>query len=328
MAMYTVLALWVLALSRLPQALRGGNAVFNAVLPAAVAATVNLAPIRSAIDQAVDLPRASLLIQGTLLIVAFGLFRNAIVQAVASPSARESNLRRGMLQTCVVATVYIVAFLCAAMVGALGTPREQGTALGHDGIYVTDSGVFVFATALCGFLASVTIDVALTCRRYLPRMTSSLYRLGFGGVAAGCIVGFLALITAEVQQVMILLSAQSRVLDGLDRIVDQLAGIASLLITVGLILPSMSRRARDLNLGQRWRLIQLHPLWRRASTLRPDLVLDPRAVPARGAFAPDPRRHLHRTLVEILDCDFSAGGRLLTRRQLRILSKAEEALND
>ncbi|MDQ4504511.1 hypothetical protein [Sinomonas sp. ASV322] len=320
----SILAVWLLVLSRLGPCLRHrGDLVFFVALPAALAATVNHPAVSRAIDAAVGFAGISSLLSGTLIMLAFGLFRSAIVKAVVAADKQEPVLRRGLLQTTAAITVYCVAFGCAAIAGAV-TASLSPDHVSVDPASQSDVGVFVFMATMCVYMIAASTEVALVCVKYLPRMTSALFRVGFGAVAVGCGIAVVALAAKLVRQVIVLTYVGLDYESLLQSTFDALQALAALFIAFGLMLPAMSGRVTAWQVYERYRLLRLHRLWRR--TVLANVVIDSVSIPLKGVISRNPRARLHRALVEILDSDLAAGGTLLNSSDSKLVKKSEGAL--
>ncbi|MEA5457114.1 hypothetical protein SPF06_20535 [Sinomonas sp. JGH33] len=320
----SILAVWLLVLSRLGPCIRHrGDLVFFVALPAALAATINHPAVFRVVDTALGFPGVSSLLSGTLIMLAFGLFRSAIVKAVVAADKQEAVLRRGLLQTTAAITVFCVAFGCAAIEGAVSASLSPDRT-SIDPASQSDIGVFVFMSTLCIYMIAVSIEVALVCVKYLPRMASALFRVGFGAVAIGCTVAVAALVAKLLRQIIVLTYVGLDYESFLQGTFDALQALCALFIAFGLMLPAMSGRVTAWQVYERYRLLRLHRLWRR--TVVANVVIDSVSIPLKGVISRNPRARLHRALVEILDSDLAAGGTLLNSSDSKLVKKSEGAL--
>ncbi|GAB4098648.1 hypothetical protein [Sinomonas halotolerans] len=322
-ATIAVLAPWLLAASRLRAALRRRHdAVFMVALPSALAATANHPTVAAAIERGTGMPGLATLLSGAVIMVGFGLFRSAIVRAVVAEEEQDQILHRGLLQTTASVTVFCVSFVCAALAGSL-TPAPGASKLPLDAGAVSDVGVFVFMATMCVFLMAVAAEVCAVCVRYLPDMASGLFRVGFTAVAAGCGLAVVALTAKLLRQVAVLTFIGLEHGPALEAAFDALKAAVAVLLSVGLMLPSLSGRVAQWQVYERYRLVRLHRLWCRTADTR--VVID-RVAPLRGAMSPNPRARLHRALVEILDSNLVAESQLLRPRDAELIRKTEGAL--
>lgn len=320
----SIVSLWLLVLSRLPSCVRQrGDLVFFVALPAALAATINCPPVFHSIDWGLRYPGIASLMSGCLMMLSFGLFRTAIVKAVIAPADQEPALRRGLLQTTSAMTVYCVAFACASMAGAVRVDQPLGRP-GLDAASQSDVGVFVFMATLCAFIAAVSVEVTIVCLRYLPQMASSMFRTGFSAVALGCVITVVASAAKFARQIIVLTFVGLDYEPFLQNTFQALEGIAALLLSLGLMLPSISERVARWQLNERYHLMRLHVVWRR--TAHASVVIDSVSVPLKGVLSRNPRARLHRALVEILDSNLAAGGSLLSESETKLVQKSEGAL--
>jgi hypothetical protein len=319
----SVVALWLLVLSRLAACIRQrGDLVFFVALPAALAATVNYPPVFRGLDSVLDFPGLTSLFSGGLIMLAYGLFRIAIVKAVVAPEEQEPVLRRGLLQTTAAITVYCVSFGCAVTAGAISAVAPTGHPV--DSGSQSDIGVFVFTATQCLYLVAVSVEVALVCLRYRPHMSSGLFRWGFGAVALGCVLSVIALAAKFARQIIVLTFLGLDYEPLLQATFQNLYALASLLLSFGLLLPALSGRAAAWQVAERYLLLRVHRLWRR--TADASVVMDSVSVPLKGVLSRNPRARLHRALVEILDSNLAAGGTLLSTSESKLVQKTEGAL--
>ncbi|MCH6468501.1 hypothetical protein [Sinomonas terrae] len=320
----SIVALWLLVLSRLPSCIRQrGDLVFFVALPAALATTISYPAVFRSVDSSLGLPGMASLMSGCLIMLSFGLFRTAIVKAVVAPEEQEPVLRRGLLQTTAAMTVYCVAFACASTAGAV-TVDQHLSRPAFDAVSQSDVGVFVFMATLCAFLAAVSVEVTIVCLRYLPQMASAMFRTGFTSVALGCVITVVAFAAKFLRQLIVLTFVGLDYEPFLQNAFQALEGTAALLLSFGLMLPSISERVAQWQLYERYHLLRLHPVWRR--TAHAGVVIDSVSVPLKGVLGRNPRARLHRTLVEILDSNLAAGGNLLSESESKLVKKSEGAL--
>lgn len=318
-----ILALWLLVFSRLRACVRQrGDLVFFVALPGALAATANYPEVLHGLDNALGFPGVTSLLSGGLVMLAFGLFRIAIVKAVVAAEEQEPVLRRGLLRTTAALTVYCVSFGCAMAAGAV--PPDVSASRTLDAASQSDVGVFVFMTTMCLYLITVAVEVALVCVRYLPQMTSTLFRAGFRCVALGCGVSVIALAAKFARQVIVLTFIGLDYEPFLQGAFETLYAAAALLLSIGLMLPALSGRVAGWQVAERLHLLRLHPVWRR--TADASVVIDAVSAPLKGVLSRNPRARLHRALVEVLDSNLAAGGTLLSTSESKLVQKTEGAL--
>lgn len=312
----TTAALWILVCSRLGPFLRNrGDLVFSAAL-AGAAAAVLMAP---AISDAVFGGRGGAVpAVGSLVMLSLGLVRAAIIRAVVLPADQDPVMRRGLLQTAAAMTAYCVAYTCAAIVGAVPL---RGLAASPEA--EVDVGVFVFTATLSLYVVFAAVQIALVCLRYVPQMASRLFRAGFTTVALGCALAVVGMTVNVVREASDLTSVGLDAGSALERAFEWCVGGAGVLLPVGLALPSLTRWAETLQVYERYCLLRLHRVWRRAADA--SLVMDTLTAPLNGVIARNPRPRLHRALVEILDSELAAGGSLLTSSESKLVKKSEEA---
>jgi hypothetical protein len=241
---------------------------------------------------------------------------------VVAAEEQEPVLRRGLLQTTAAITVYCVAFGCAVTAGAVSAVAPTGRVV--DTGSQSDVGVFVFTATLCVYLVAVSAEVALVCLRYLPHMSARLFHWGFGAVALGCVLSVMALLAKFARQVIVLTFVGLDYESLLQATFENLYALASLLLSFGLLLPTLSGRAALWQVAERYLLLRLHRVWRR--TADASLVMDAVSVPLKGVLSRNPRARLHRALVEILDSNLAAGGTLLSTSESKLVQKTEGAL--
>jgi hypothetical protein len=309
-------ALWILAGSRLGPCLRQrGDLVFFAALSGAAATTLMAPGVTEAVfgSQSAATPAI-----GSLVMLAIWFVRAAVVRAVVDPENQAIVLRRGLLQTAAAITAYCVSFGCAVLVGAV---RTEGVAL--DPTSRVDVGMLVFTATLSVYVLVGAVQIALVCVRYLPQMESRLFRAGFTTVVLACALAVIGMVTSLLHEAIGLASVGLDARPTLETAGAWLVGAAAALLPLGLVLPSLARRAEAWQVQQRYCLLRLDRVWRRAA--QADLFFDTVAAPVRGAFSQDPRSRLHRALVEILDSQLASGGTLLTTSETRLVKKSEEA---
>lgn len=66
-------------------------------------------------------------------------------------------------------------------------------------------GVYVFMVTMCTFLLLAAVEIIRTCWKYVPAMTSRMFRAGFGSVALGCAFAVIALTAKIARQTIVLL---------------------------------------------------------------------------------------------------------------------------
>lgn len=315
-------SLWLLAASRLPRVLANRSArddIFIAAFTAALAATIAISDVYDILEDLFGIVNISTAISGALTILAFGLFRTCIVKAVVEPDLQEPINRRGMKITTAAGTAYIVSFLCAMLTGSTSsTERDPATQI--------DIGVFIFSAIFCLYIASVAINVVLVCIRYIPSMSSKLFKAGFIMIAAGSVGGLMALVMMAIRQVLVLLGGQTPMAAIFHTLYSVMGSLGCAAFAAGLILPSISGNLRVLDLPSRYQLLTLHPIWCRCAASSSTTVLDHASSPLAAAFRRDPARHLHRALVEVLDGHLVSRGQLLSRKDLKQVRKTEERL--
>lgn len=309
-------ALWVLVLSRLGPFLRNrGDLVFCAALAGAAAAALMVPAVSDAVFGGGG---AAVPTVGSLVMLALGLVRAAIIRAVVHPTDQTPVLHRGLLQTAAAMTAYCVAYVCAALVGAVplrGLPAFPEAEV--------DVGVFVFTTTLSLYVIFATVQIATVCLRYVPQMASQLFRAGFSTVALGCGFAVAGMVANVAREAGDLTSIGLDAAPALQASFAWFAGCAGVLLPLGLAIPSLTRWAETLQVYERYCLLRLDRVWRRAADA--NLVMDVLTAPLNGVISRDPRPRLHRALVEILDSELAAGGSLLTSSESRLVKKSEEA---
>lgn len=311
-------ALGLLAAFRLGPFVRNrGDLVFGAAL-AGVAAAALLEP--SVAERVLGGSEASVPLVGSLIMLALGLVRAAIVRAAVAPRRQERAIRRGLLQTAAAMTAYCVAFVCAVLVGAVPLDGHLAHSTAH-----VDVGVFVFSTTLSLYVVLAATQIAKACVRYVPRMATRLFRAGFSAVALGCALAVLGMAANVLREAGQLTSVALDAAPTLGAIFEWATASAGVLLPLGLALPSLGRWATKWQVYERYCLLRLDRVWRRAADA--NLVMDMLTAPIRGVVSRDPRSRLHRTLVEILDSELAAGGLLLTSSESRLVKKSEEAFH-
>jgi hypothetical protein len=289
--------------------------VFYAALAGAGAATL-MAP--GVAETVVGNRSAALPAIGSLVMLAIWFVRAAVVRAVVGPEQQGEVLRRGLLQTAAAITAYCVSFVCAALVGAVqldGPPLDPGSRV--------DVGMFAFTSILSAYVIVGAVQIATVCVRYIPHMSSGLFRVGFTTVALGCALAVIGMVASLLHAAIGLTSTGLDARPGLEAALGWLVGAAAALLPLGLVLPSLSRRAEEWQVHQRYCLLRLDRVWRR--TARSDLSFGRVAAPLNGVLSRDPSARLHRALVEILDSQLASGGTLLSSSDTRLVKKSEEA---
>lgn len=315
--------LWLLALCRLPRFLRRDGTrddMFIAALTSAGGATIHLPCVHEYSEHLLGVANISTVVSGALIMYSFGLFRVCIVKAVVEPEKQAAINRRGMKLTTVALTIYVVAFICAMLTGSTSL-------VARDPASDSDVAVFVFMGTFCLFLATVGITVVQVCAKYIPSMSSKLFRTGFRMVMFGAFTGLIALAMQAVRQSLVLLGGYDPAAAVFNYLYSVTGSSAVVLFASGLILPSLSRQLVHLDPASRLLLASLDRIWRRCSATNSRVVLDHGRSPlASAVFSRDPARTLHRTLVEILDSHLASKGELLSPAELKKIRKTEESL--
>ncbi|MGN6751450.1 MAG: hypothetical protein ACTHJJ_02735 [Intrasporangium sp.] len=311
-----IAALWMLVASRVGSCTRRlADFVFWAALAGALAATLMAPPVAEVVFGSLGTALPAI---GSLVMLALWFVRAAVLRAVVPPEQLTVVMWRSVLQTAAAITAYCVSFVCALLVGAVQLDSAAAESTSRE-----DIGMLVLTATLSLYVIVAASQIARTCLRYVPQMSSGLFRAGFVVVALGCALGILGMTATLLHEAIGLTALGLDARPALEAAMPWLTGGAAVLLAVGLVLPSLSRRTDAWQVPQRYYLWRLHPVWHR--TAQSDLFFGAVVTPRRAVFSKDPQARLHRALVEILDSQLAAGGSLLTSSETKLVRKSEEA---
>lgn len=294
MHLLTATALYVLALARIPAMLRfGKDRVFLAAMLAGTAALLISPTVYIFVDDLLGGHNVAKLIQHTLMVFGVWQLRVSIVHAITP----ESSLRPGGYQALplYLALALQTAFFLAAGAGPTTTDFSN--------TYNTRPAGAAFYSMVMLFVGTVCAEIALVCRRFVPRMHGP-FRVGFTMVGIGGALG-------AVSAVSMVLDVLASAVPGMGMwnfystpLYQIMQLVPTVLIGQGLTIPALAGRA-ERKRTERWEqeaLARVQPIRERAllaaglnGTLEPD-----HSAPAQD--------RLHRLIVEIRDAELARGG--------------------
>ncbi|NVN00756.1 hypothetical protein [Arthrobacter sp. SDTb3-6] len=310
--------LWLLTIVRIPTASDKERAsVLRATFFAAMACTLFIPDVYTTMDPLLGGRNHVGLVLVIAIVSAFWQFHTAMVLAAfRDQGRRRQHLRRGRFAIAVAGTSVVAGFFLSKV-----DTTNQNLPLA----YGNQPGMQLFLWMGSAFIIWVCADIALTSRRFLPKMSSKAFKSGVGCFAVGCI--FMAMALGN-RLVLGILEESRRpnhqLLDGLNWSFSLFETLAVLLVSIGLMLPRLSKYydAVRHNFRTRRLLMLLTPTWRRSSPER-KFMLRNRWTPFLDPVAGSARAHLHRRVIEIRDCQLR-GLKLLPRD--RVLVNAAEQL--
>ena len=294
--------LWVLTLVKLPNANAAQSRhVFWAAFFAAVACTLYVSGIYSAVDSVLGGRNLTKLATLIAVMLGFWQFRSAILVAVSTDPRRFR--RRIVIGRCaiVVAGVAAVAGLAVSDPGVTSTNLQLA--------YADEPGMKLFLLSGSAFLFWACLDLMLVCLQTLRHLRSHAFRIGFLLVAVGCAASCLAIGDRVLYGVI---GRGSHPLTALTSVLDSsywtFEVVAVMCISVGLMIPSLRRPVSEFrrNVEARELLIKLRPAWQRATAAHREIVL-PSSFEILTPLKPHARMHLHRRFIEIRDGEIRAG---------------------
>ena len=287
-------ALYLLAVSRIPAMLRfGKDTVFFSGMLTGTAALLTSPAIYIFVDQLVGGHNFAKLLLHTLLVFGLWQLRVGVLHAIATGSKRQRTKYRAlpMYLTLVLQAV----FFFAADVGP--TTTHFG-----DDYNVRPAGALFSATVL-SYTGFVCAELALVCRRFVPRMHGP-FRVGFTMVGIGGAFGVLSAAFMTLDVLSNAMPAMAMWNFHSTSLYQVLQLIPIGLIGPGLSIPAWAGRA-ERKRTERWEqetLARVQPLQERA--LR-TAGLDRALETDTGAPAQD---RLYRLIVEIWDAELAMGG--------------------
>lgn len=310
----TAAALYLLALARIPAVLRfGKDTVFFAAMLAGTAALLTTPAVYIFVDSLVGGRNVAKLIQHTLMVAGLWQLRVGLLHAIAPDIKRQRSKYRAL--PLYLTLILQTFFFFAAEVRAT-------TANFWDAYNASPAGALFSATVLV-FVGIVCGELALACRRFVPRMHGP-FKIGFTMVGIGSALGSL--------------SAVFMILDVLASAVPAMAAwnfhstpvylimqlVPTALIGQGLTIPAVAGRAKRKH-TERWEretLARVQPIRERALQAA---GLDRTLEPDSSAPAQD---RLHRLVVEIWDAELAMGGAsALTAEERAYLLTVEHRLD-
>lgn len=310
----TAAALYLLAFARIPAMLRfGRDTVFFAAMLAGTAALLTTPAVYIFLDSLVGGRNIAKLIQHTLMVAGLWQLRVGLLHAIA-PDIKQQSTRYRPLPLYLTLVLQAVFFFAA--------DPGPTTANFWDAYNASPAGALFSAMVLL-FVGTVCGELALVCRRFVPRMHGP-FKIGFTMVGIGSALGAL--------------SAVFMILDVLASAVPALAVwnfhstpaylvmqlVPTALIGQGLTIPALAGRAERKH-TERWEretLARVEPIREHALQAA---GLDRTLEPDSRASAQD---RLHRLIVEIWDAELAMGGAsALTAEERAYLLTVERRLD-
>lgn len=294
MPLLTAAALYVLAAARIPAMLRfGKDTVFFAAMLTGTAAFLISPAVYLFVDSMLGNFNCAKLIQHTLMVVGLWQLRVGVLHAIAPESKRQRS--RYISVPLYLTLILQASFFFAAVPSSTTTNFSEA--------YNARPAGALFSSMVLLFVGIVCVEIALVCRRFVPRMHGP-FRVGFTMVGIGCALGSL--------------SAVFMVLDVLAKAVPAMAAwnfystplyqvlqlVPTVLIGQGLTIPALAGRAerKRMELWEQAALARVQPIRERALQAA---GLDRTLEPDSSAPAQD---RLHRLIVEIWDAELALGG--------------------
>lgn len=307
-------ALYLLACARIPAMLRfGKDTVFFAAVLAGTAALLTIPAVYILVDSLVGGRNITKLIQHTLMVVGLWQLRIGILHAIAPGSERQRSRYRPF-----------PLYLTLILQGVFFFAADAGptTANFWDAYNVSPAGalfsalVLVFAGIVCG-------ELALVCRRFVPRMHGP-FKTGFTMVGVGSALGSLAAVFMVLDVLASAVPALGMWSFHFTAAYQVMQLVPTALIGLGLTIPALAGRAERSRM-ERWEretLAQVQPIRERALQAA---GLDRTLEPDSSAPAQD---RLHRFIVEIWDAELAMGGAsALTAEERTYLLTVERRLD-
>lgn len=165
--------------------------------------------------------------------------------------------------------------------------------------YASSTAFIVYLLAYQAIFALTMIDIFALCRKFSRALTDRTLRAALVVTAVGALV---SLLYTTVRLVDIIVAQFDISLVPLENLAETGAAIGSLLIMIGLTLPSWASRlaAFRTHADQRRSYRSMEPLWRELARASPDIVLEPTRRSTwirRGDF----EFQLRRRIIEIHD---------------------------
>ncbi|MDI3243246.1 hypothetical protein QK292_17075 [Arthrobacter sp. AL08] len=312
--------LWMLTILRLPAAFdphRGS--VFRATILAAIACTLYIPAVYFAVDPLLGGRNRVGLVTLLSLLLGFWQFRTAILlAAVANVEVRRRQLIFGRSA---------VGIACVAVATGFLTSRVDTTDPNLPLSYGDQPGMAVFLVIGSGFIIGVCIDIARVCRNNVPNMQTPAFRFAFTLIAAGCLLFTMVLLDRLLYGYVISVDGPESVTAiALTTFYWVGETLAVLLVSAGLLLPRVAVHFKHgaFEIRVRLLLLQIGPVWTRATSGRDQLILEKRQASGLVVLARHPETQLHRRLVEIRDCQM-ASPKLTMRLSIRDRSVVERA---
>ncbi|NVM96130.1 MAB_1171c family putative transporter [Arthrobacter wenxiniae] len=295
--------LWTLAIFKLPKAKDiHSRHVFWAVFFAAVACTLYIPAVYSAVDAVLGGHNLTKLATLIAVMLGFWQFRTSILVAVSTdPRSCRRKVAIGRWVMATTGATAVVGFL-ASNPGVTNANLQPA--------YAGEPGMKLFLLSGSAFLVWACMDLMVTCLRSLRHLRSTSFRVGFLLIAVGCAASTLA-ITDRVLYGSI--SHGLHPATGFTRFLDSIywtfEALAVLCIGFGLIFPSLRRpvNAFHQNVEARALLIKLRPAWKRATAAHQEVILRPSPFEVLTPLRPNARLHLHRRFIEIRDGEMRSG---------------------
>lgn len=287
-------ALFILALARIPAVRRNGNdPVFLAAVFAGTSSLLLSPVVYYPVDRILGGISLTKLALNSSMIVGLWCLRKAVVAAV-SPRADTRAPWTRTLPMSLTLSVQAAFFFLAG----IGTSTLAWVGDGRHPIQVG-----LFAVTMIAFIAWCCGEIAWTCFRFVPRMRRS-FRLGFSMVGTGSLLAVAIMVIMGTGE----LAAAVQPGSDLDKAIKALPFhllemIAVLLVGVGLTIPALAGRAirRKAALRRDRTIARVEAI--RSKALK---HTDMGRILKQGDLATSQER-LHRMIVEIWDAELAAG---------------------
>jgi hypothetical protein len=294
---FTAVCAWLLALAKLRHVRRDHTnpahlAMFAAFFFLALAFTIGSPGVWQYLNQHGPYgDMATLYAQGVVICAMAGIVTLLLLwNYPPKQAAPRIKLRLGLLLT--VLAVLISMYL---MIN-----REHSRSAGRLASWYASSTAFIVYLLMYQTIFAVTMtDIVVLCRRFSRTVANRNVRAALIVTAAG---GLVSLLYTAVRLVDIIVAQFGVSLPPLENLAELGAALGSLLIMIGLTLPSWVSwlAALRTQIRQRHSYRLMEPLWRALVEASPDLVLEPRQHSARMRRA-EFEFHLRRRIVEIHD---------------------------
>lgn len=257
--------------------------------------TLYIEPVYVAVDSIMGGRNLAGLILSLSVLAAFSQLHVAVTSAAGASANIVTNARRGTFGRHQVAWILASLILIAGFLMSdlpITSPSLIRT-------YGSQPGMMVFLLAASSFIAYTSASIVRVLVSHLRQM-SAAFRFGFFLVCAGCLGAISLLAARSVLQLV----ADRSIQESFSPYYGVGQGVAVICVAAGL---STSRlvgigHTVSFDIAARWHLLRMLPLWRAATTGKPNLVLHNGRLPVADVFNARPHTALQRRITEVRDC--------------------------